>query len=64
MDEEWVMKHTYNGRYLPIQELVRCRDCKYALDDEQNTTRYWCSYKWPATMVPDTGFCFRGERKD
>ena len=45
-------------------EVTRCRDCKYALDDDSDPTRFWCSYKWPAFMVPDNGFCFRGEAKD
>ena len=47
-----------------IVEVIRCRDCKYALDDDADPARFWCSYKWPANMVPDNGFCFRGEAKD
>ena len=43
--------------------LVRCQDCKYAVEDDSDPTRYWCSYKWPAYMVPDNGFCFRGDHK-
>lgn len=47
-----------------IVEVIRCRDCKYATDDDQNATRFWCSYKWPANMVPGNGYCFRGERNE
>ena len=27
--EEWIMQHTGPGRFLQIQELVRCQDCLY-----------------------------------
>lgn len=46
------------------QKIVRCKDCKYATDDDVDTTRFWCGYKWPAFAVPGDGYCFRGERKD
>ena len=45
-------------------EVTRCKDCKYALEDGSDPTRFWCSYKWPAFMVPDNGFCFRGDAKE
>lgn len=44
--------------------VTRCRDCKYATDDDVDTTRFWCGYKWPAFMVPGDGYCFRGERDE
>lgn len=44
--------------------IVRCKDCKYATDDDVDTTRFWCGYKWPAFMVPGDGYCFRGEREE
>ena len=46
-----------------IVEVVRCQHCTYAVEDDSDPTRYWCSYKWPANMVPDNGFCFRGDHK-
>ena len=44
--------------------VIRCRDCKYALDDDADPARFWCSYKWPANMVPGNGYCFRGVRNE
>lgn len=61
MEEEMIMKHTAPGRYLPIQELVRCRDCKLKFEDEGDL---WCNgLGWPARMVKPEGFCDKGKKE-
>lgn len=42
-----------------VVELIRCRDCKYRLEDNFCTGR-----GWPKQMVADDGFCEKGKRKD
>ena len=42
-----------------VVEVVRCRDCKYRLEDNFCTGR-----GWPKQMVADDGFCEKGKRKD
>ena len=67
MAKEWVVSEEdigCDGSYLSYDRVVRCKDCKYALDDDADPARFWCSYKWPANMVPGNGYCFRGERND
>ena len=64
MNEEMVMKHTANGRYLPIQELVRCKDCRLNHD---GYCEYWGDvfHHWEGNdMVDPNGFCHMGERKE
>ena len=66
MDEEMIMKHTYNGRYLPVQELVRCKDCKFWMDSDEmcllRTSRL-LAYEMRKVLKPD-GFCSGGERRE
>lgn len=40
------------------QEIIRCKDCKYRDDDDFCTGR-----GYPNVLVPDDGFCDKGERK-
>lgn len=41
------------------QELIRCRDCKHKdLEDG-----FCLGRGWPYQLVPDDGFCDKGERK-
>lgn len=42
-----------------VVEVIRCRDCKYRLEDNFCTGR-----GWPKQMVADDGFCEKGKRKD
>ena len=66
MNEEMIMKHTYNGRYLPIQEVVRCKDCKYWMGSDEmcllRTSRL-LAYEKHEPLKPD-GFCSGGERRE
>ena len=40
--------------------IVRCRDCKY-----RNTETDFCEGRgWPMQLVPDDGFCDKGERRE
>lgn len=39
-----------------VDELVRCKDCKYRDADDFCTGR-----GWPNVLVPDGGFCDKGE---
>ena len=42
-----------------IVEVVRCKDCKYRYDDGMCFGR-----GVPLQLVPDDGFCDKGERRD
>ena len=67
MNEEMIMKHTYNGRYLPVQELVRCRDCKFYHEDDYGYCEFWGDvfHHWEGHDKADpNGFCHMGERKE
>lgn len=65
--KEYICRHIIENRVTvsieKVAEIVRCKDCKYATDDDVDTTRFWCGYKWPAYMVPGDGYCFRGDHK-
>lgn len=41
------------------EEIVRCKGCKYRDDDDFCTGR-----GYPNALVPDDGFCDKGERRD
>lgn len=42
-----------------VQEVVRCNDCKY-----RDAEKGFCEGRgWPMQLVPDDGFCDKGERK-
>ena len=44
----------------PLIEIVRCKDCKYR-DAEDG----FCEGRgWPMQLVPDDGFCDKGERSE
>ena len=51
--EEW--------RWLPVrEEIVRCRDCKFYLEEHK-----WCYHFEDSEFCPEPdGFCAWGERKD
>ena len=40
-------------------EVVRCKDCKHRDDDGMCRGR-----GWPMQLVPDDGFCDKGERRE
>ena len=42
-----------------VVEVVRCKECKYRDDDDFCTGR-----GYPNTLVPDDGFCDKGERRE
>lgn len=42
-----------------VVEVVRCKDCKYRDDDDFCTGR-----GYPNVLVPDDGFCDKGERRE
>ncbi len=42
-----------------VQELVRCKDCKYRRSDD------FCAGRgYPEQLVPDDGYCDKGKRKE
>ena len=67
MNEEMIMKHTALGRYLPIQELVRCKDCE--LWDENPSSSAFPEFhechrfvnKYSTTAID---FCSKGAKRD
>ena len=43
-----------------VGELVRCKDCKH-----RDTANGLCEGRgWPMQLVPDDGFCDKGERSE
>lgn len=43
-----------------VGELVRCADCKH-----RDTEKGFCEGRgWPMQLVPDDGFCDKGERSE
>lgn len=42
-----------------LVEVVRCKDCKHRDDDDFCTGR-----GYPNALVPDDGFCDKGERRE
>lgn len=63
----------YNELYYPVikeikrrlkepkeqPEIIRCKDCKYRDDDD-----FCIGRGYPNTLVPDDGFCDKGERRE
>lgn len=41
-------------------EIIRCRDCKYRDDDDD----FCIGRGYPNLLVPDDGFCDKGERSE
>lgn len=42
-----------------VQEVVRCRECRY-----RDAEKGFCEGRgWPMQLVPDDGFCDKGERR-
>ena len=40
-------------------EIIRCKDCKYRDDDD-----FCMGRGYPNSLVPDDGFCDKGERSE
>lgn len=63
-DERWRPESEY-GRYIqslpPAEpEIVRCKDCKH-----RDAETAFCEGRgWPMQLVPDDGFCDKGERSE
>lgn len=61
----WSKAYDYCIEYLDEQptadvvEVVRCKECKYRDDDDFCTGR-----GYPNALVPDDGFCDKGERRE
>lgn len=62
MNEEWIMEHTYPGRYLPKQELIRCQDCEFFRNSIIGETV--CRYHEGLLLIrgPEE-FCSRAKKK-
>lgn len=46
---------------MALAPLVRCRDCYYYVEaDDEYATRDWCTY-WERRLYEDDGFCAWGE---
>lgn len=60
MMAEYIMQIEAYNVPITIQKLVRCRDCKHR-DAEEG----FCEGRgWPMQLVPDYGFCDKGERSE
>ena len=55
-DEHIGDKHAYFGAFEPMQELVRCKDCRKNCTDN-------CLLYWNDINTPDNWYCADGERK-
>ena len=67
-DTEYIFKTgntiSYDGT-IPLkqmQEIVRCKDCKHGKPDIMCDDYTACEYR--QTIMPNSGFCSYGERKD
>jgi len=61
---EWIIEsndteEAAEWKFAFIREVVRCKDCKYRDDDDFCTGR-----GYPNALVPDDGFCDKGERRE
>lgn len=67
-NEEWIMQHTGPGRFLQIQELVRCQDCMFWKPEPASTAAplfHRCVYhafKNYCSMADD--FCSKALKKE
>lgn len=67
--EDWILKEMTVADYLSFSDtstpfidavpVVRCRNCKFRENDDFCTGR-----GFPCQLVPDDGFCDKGERKE
>lgn len=63
MNEEWIMEHTAQGRYLPKQELIRCAQCEYYKHSEISD-HYVCRYIIGESIIRrPADFCSRARKK-
>ena len=52
--------HDLREQMKNMVEVVRCKDCKYRDDDDD-----FCTGRgYPNVLVPDDGFCDKGERRE
>lgn len=50
----------HEGHWLTGEEIVRCRDCKFYLEEHK-----WCYHFEDSEFCPEpNGFCAWGERRD
>lgn len=58
---EEVYKTTNSGKFIPVCELIRCKDCKQSGIDSTSYPQYWCSAH---TEYHDGNwFCADGEKR-
>ena len=51
---------TKHGKNVEFVKAIRCKDCKH-----RETENGFCEGRgWPIQLVPDDGFCDKGERKE
>lgn len=59
-NDEMFDGYEYRLNELPSTEIIRCRECKHR--DMENGL---CEGRgWPMQLVPDDGFCDKGERRE
>ena len=58
--DEWVCELTVYGNYEPVDELVRCKDCKN-YDQDIEDCKMMVGYDW--SFSPED-YCSYGVRKD
>lgn len=68
---EWIVEaetlaDIVNGRWAGGKKIVRCKDCKYygRVDKRRFYRGSDCIKNIIKTIVPDTDFCSRGERRE
>ena len=47
---------------IDLKDVIHCIDCGLRIEDEGDL---WCQgWGWPARMVHENGYCYKGERKE
>lgn len=57
-----VVQNMTSEVFEPLQEIVRCRDCKYGIDSGEYCAED-CADSWDWRCVEPYGFCAWGERR-
>lgn len=61
---EYIMKATSNGGGEYVSELIRCKDCKYSVE-EYNDGECYCDYNRELRYIKDWNhYCGWAERKE
>lgn len=61
--KEWIYAKESDTLLKPVQELVRCKDCKHYSGERYKVCWYFSSFGPPIDMA-ENYFCSFGERKE